>query len=139
MASRKEILCRRCKTKLGEADHNDFYLVGQKQSFQDRFIVCNVCGWKRPWNFANQPKSRKKKFVELNGRINKVLYGRKLVSEAEREWFEEIKRLDRELERRIEERRAEEKEEEKRLRREEERRREREEEERVEMESGGDV
>jgi DNA-directed RNA polymerase subunit RPC12/RpoP len=117
MTSRKEIFCRSCKSKLGVADYDDFYLVGQTKPIQDRVIVCPVCGWKRTWNFAKEPKSTKKKFTDLNARANKALYGIKALSETQREWFEEDRRLEREQERRIEEQ-----EEERRLERERERR-----------------
>jgi len=123
MTNRKEILCRRCKTKLGTADHDDLILVGQAKPTQDQVIVCSVCGWKRRWNLANEPKSGRKKLAYIDVWINKLLYGRKLVSERQREWFEEERRLERE-----EERRTEWREEEERLERERERKRERREE-----------
>jgi len=126
MTSRKEIFCRRCKSKLGTADHDDFILVGHVKPTQDHVIVCSVCGWKRTWNLANEPKSKKKKLVNMDVRINKALYGRKLVSETQREWFEEDRRLERERESREGderlERELESREEERRLERERERR-----------------
>jgi len=122
MTDRKEIFCRRCKGKLGTADHDDLYLTGHRTPTQDRVILCSVCGWKTTWNFANNPKSRKKRFVNLNTRANKALYGIKTISERQREWFEEDRRLERQREERDEERR----EEQELKRREEERREERE-------------
>jgi len=102
MTNGKEIFCRRCKGKLGTADHDDFYPAGHREPTKDRVILCSVCGWKKTWNCANKPKSRKKKVANLDVRVNKALYGIKRISESQREWFEEGKRLDRELERRME-------------------------------------
>ena len=95
MTNRKEIFCRRCKGKLGTADHDDLYLTGHRTPTQDRVILWSVCGWETTWNFANNPKSRKKRLVNLNVMVNKALYGIKTVSESQRELFEELRRLDR--------------------------------------------
>jgi hypothetical protein len=104
----KEIFCRRCKCKLGVADHNDFYPGDDFHSLlfrgpsKDRIIVCSVCGWKRMWNFANNPKSEEKRVVKSVSGSNKIMYGRKTLSDARRGWLEEYKRLSDELKRRNE-------------------------------------
>lgn len=102
MTNRKEIFCRRCKSKLGTADHDDFYLVGQRRPTQESVFLCPVCSWKKTWNFENNPKSKKKRFISLNLRANKALYGIKVISELERGSFEEERRLHWELERGME-------------------------------------
>lgn len=104
----KEIFCRRCKSKLGVADHNDFYPDDEFHSVlfgrpcKDRVIVCSVCGWKKNWNFANNPKSEKKKVVNSVSGSNKITYRRKTLSDARRGWLEEYERLSEELKRRNE-------------------------------------
>jgi len=104
----KEIFCRRCKSKLGIADHNDFYPNDEFHSvlsgrpFTDRVIVCSVCGWKLIWNVANNPKSLKKKSVHASLGSNEWMYRRRTLSDARRGWLEEYKRLSDELKRRDE-------------------------------------